>query len=118
MCRSPVEAACSSSGSGWSSLSTHQQPEYYSITATLGESTLRTDNQTPTLLRTAVDRLDDVDELLLVFEDPVELVVVTVPRYQHSEPHDEFQKPATTYPVPKSHIICLFRKKNMMVMGS
>lgn len=41
--------------------------------------TLGTDNETPALLGAAVDGLDDVDELLLVLEDPVELVVVSGP---------------------------------------
>ena len=44
---------------------------------------LRTNNQTPSLLRTAVNRLNDVDELLLVFENPIQLVVVAGAEIAH-----------------------------------
>jgi len=45
--------------------------------------TLRANDQTPPLLRALVDRLDDVDQLLLVLEHPIELVVVTGPEVAH-----------------------------------
>jgi len=44
---------------------------------------LRTDNQTTTLLRTTIDRLDDINQLLLILQDPVELVVVTGTEIAH-----------------------------------
>lgn len=44
---------------------------------------LGTDDQTPSLLRAAVDRLDDVDELLLVLEDERQLIVVTSSQIAH-----------------------------------
>ena len=42
-----------------------------------GPRTLRTNYKTPALLGAAVDGLDDVDQLLLVLQHPVELVVVS-----------------------------------------
>jgi len=55
--------------------------------------TLGTDDETAALLGAAVDGLDDVDELLLVLEDPVELVVVAGAEIAHDvlvaeEEHD------------------------------
>ena len=55
--------------------------------------TFRTNNETATLLCTSVYRLDDVDELLLILEDPVELVVVSGTEITHyvfvaEEEHD------------------------------
>ncbi len=54
---------------------------------------LGADDQTAALFRAAVHRLDDVDELLLVLEDPVELVVVAGAKVDHhvfvaKEEHD------------------------------
>lgn len=45
--------------------------------------TFRTDDQTAPFLRALVDRLDDVDQLLLVLEHPIELVVVARPEIAH-----------------------------------
>lgn len=58
-----------------------------------GTVVLGADDQTPALLRAAVHRLDDVDELLLVLENPVELVVVAGAEIAHhvlvaEEEHD------------------------------
>lgn len=39
--------------------------------------TLWTNYQTPTLLRTLVDRFDNIDQLLLIIEHPVQFVVIT-----------------------------------------
>ncbi|RBQ85615.1 hypothetical protein VDGD_20821 [Verticillium dahliae] len=54
---------------------------------------LGTDDETPALLGAAVDRLDNVNELLLVLENPVELVVVAGAKVDHhvlvaEEEHD------------------------------
>lgn len=54
---------------------------------------LRTHNQTSALLRTLVHRLQDIDNLLLVFQHPIQLVVVTRPEITHhmfipKEEHD------------------------------
>lgn len=45
--------------------------------------TLRTNDQTTTLLGALVDGLDDVDQLLLVLQNPVQLVVVTGSEITH-----------------------------------
>ena len=42
-----------------------------------------TDHQTSTLFSSFVDSLNDVNKLLLVFEDPIQLVVVTCPEITH-----------------------------------
>jgi len=42
-----------------------------------------TDDQTTALLRTAIDGLNNVDQFLLIFKNPVELVVVTGPEITH-----------------------------------
>lgn len=44
---------------------------------------LGTDDQTTSLLGTSVHRLEDIDELLLVFENPLDLVVVTSTQIDH-----------------------------------
>lgn len=44
---------------------------------------LGADHQTATLFRTTVDRLDDVDQFLFVFEYPFDLVVVTGAEIDH-----------------------------------
>jgi hypothetical protein len=44
---------------------------------------LGADHQTSTLLRTSVYRLEDIDELLLVFKDPVELIVIAGSEIAH-----------------------------------
>ena len=51
------------------------------------------DNKTTTLLCTFVDGLDDIDELLLIFQDPIKFVVVTSTKIAHhvfvaEEEHD------------------------------
>lgn len=45
--------------------------------------TLRTNDQTTSLLRALVDGLNDIDHLLLVFKHPVQLVVVTRAKITH-----------------------------------
>ncbi len=55
----------------------------YCLVSISGRVVLRRDNQTPALLCTLVDCLDDVDELLFVFEDPVEFVVVAGAKITH-----------------------------------
>lgn len=55
--------------------------------------TLGTDNKTTTLLGPTVDGLDDIDQLLLVFQNPVQLIVVTGAEITHhvfvtEEEHD------------------------------
>jgi len=44
---------------------------------------LRTDNQTATLLRSTVDSLDDINQLLLVLQHPVQLVIVAGAEIAH-----------------------------------
>ena len=48
-----------------------------------GALTFGADYQTATLLCTLVDCLDDVDQLLLVLQHPVQLVVVTCAEIAH-----------------------------------
>jgi hypothetical protein len=43
----------------------------------------RTNNQTTTLLSASIDGLDDIDQLLLVLQNPVQLVVVTSAEIAH-----------------------------------
>lgn len=55
--------------------------------------TLGTDNKTTTLLGPTVDGLDDIDQFLLVFQNPVQLIVVTGAEIAHhvfvtEEEHD------------------------------
>ena len=45
--------------------------------------TLRAHHQTSTLLCATVDSLDDIDQLLLVLQDPVQLVVVSSTKVAH-----------------------------------
>lgn len=45
--------------------------------------TLRADHQTPSLLGPSIDRLDDVNQLLLVLQYPVEFVVVARAEITH-----------------------------------
>lgn len=45
--------------------------------------TLGTDDQTATLLCTLVDGLDDVDQLLLVLQYPIQLVIVSRAEIAH-----------------------------------
>lgn len=54
---------------------------------------LGTNNQTAAFLRTPIDRLDDIDQLLLVLQHPVQLVVVAGTKIAHhvfiaEEEHD------------------------------
>ncbi len=45
--------------------------------------TLRADHQTSTLLCATIDSLDDVDQLLLVLQDPVQLIIVSSTEIAH-----------------------------------
>jgi hypothetical protein len=45
--------------------------------------TLWTNDQTTALLRTTIDCLDDINQLLLILQNPVELVVVTGTEIAH-----------------------------------
>lgn len=45
--------------------------------------TLRTNDQTTALLRAFVDSLDNIDQLLLVLQHPVQLVVITRSKITH-----------------------------------
>lgn len=61
--------------------------------AVAGAVILRTDHQTATLLCALVDSLQDVDNLLLVLQHPIQLIVVTRPEVAHhvlvpKEEHD------------------------------
>lgn len=54
---------------------------------------LGTDDETATLFGSSVDGFDDIDELLFIFEDPVEFVVVSGTEIAHhvfisEEEHD------------------------------
>ena len=54
---------------------------------------LGTDDQTTTLLGTSVNSLDNIDELLFIFEDPVEFIIVSGAEIAHhvfisEEEHD------------------------------
>jgi hypothetical protein len=58
-----------------------------------GRVILWADHQTTTLFRALVDSLDDVNQLLLVLQNPIQLVVVTSPEIAHhvfvaKEEHD------------------------------
>lgn len=45
--------------------------------------TLRTDNQTATLLRSTINSLDDINQLLLILQHPVQLVIVAGAEVAH-----------------------------------
>ena len=54
---------------------------------------LRTNNQTPTLLRTPINSLDDINQLLLILKHPIQFVVVSRSEITHhvlvaEEEHD------------------------------
>lgn len=54
---------------------------------------LRTDDQTSTLFRALVDSFQDVDNLLLIFQNPIQLIIVSRPKITHhvfisKEEHD------------------------------
>ena len=72
----------SSNGIWLNSLPTTYQ---YSSTERVGTLPLTfwTNNQPSTLLCTLIDRLDNVDQFLLVLQDPIELVVVPSPEVAH-----------------------------------
>jgi hypothetical protein len=53
------------------------------LIAVSGRIVLGRNHQTPPLLRTLVDCLDNVDELLLVFQHPIEFVVVAGAKIAH-----------------------------------
>lgn len=58
-----------------------------------GGIVLGTDDETATLFGSSIDGLDDIDELLFIFEDPVEFVVVSRAEIAHhvfisEEEHD------------------------------
>lgn len=57
--------------------------EWYFYSGMQIESTLGADHQTTTLLGALVYRLDDIDQLLLVFQHPVQLVVVSRAEIAH-----------------------------------
>ena len=74
------------------------------------------DNQTPSLLCSAINRLNNINQFLLIFQHPIQLVIITCskicaklisnsPFYYHLKAN-----------IP--HIICLFLKKNIIVIGS
>lgn len=44
---------------------------------------LRTNHQTPPLLRPPINRLNDINQLLLILQHPVQLVVVSRPKITH-----------------------------------
>ncbi len=48
-----------------------------------GNPTLRTDHQTSPLLCTTIDSLNDINQLLLILQYPVELIVVSRPEIAH-----------------------------------
>lgn len=47
------------------------------------QPTLWTNNQTTTLLRTTIDRLNNIDQFLFVLQNPVQLIVVTGAEIAH-----------------------------------
>ena len=53
------------------------------LVAMSGRVILGTNHQTASLLRAAVDRLDDIDQFLFVFQYPFDLVVVTGAEINH-----------------------------------
>jgi hypothetical protein len=60
----------------------HQRNHSHSVAITR-RVILRTNHQTPPLLRTLVNRLNDINKLLLILEHPVELVVVSRAEIAH-----------------------------------
>ena len=85
-CRTDV-VSCQSTSTGISSSNLRGQVsrcrDEEESAGNTGANTLWTDDQTAALLRTAVDGLDDIDQLLFVLQDPVELVVVACPEIAH-----------------------------------
>lgn len=78
------EQALSSIGISSSNLHNCQHvPELHSVEKALEEHTLGANDQTATLLSALVDGLNDVDQLLLVLQDPVQFVVVTRSEITH-----------------------------------
>jgi len=53
------------------------------LVAISGRIILRTNNKTSTLLSTSVDRFNNVDQLLLVFQHPVQLVIISRTKIAH-----------------------------------
>lgn len=84
------------------------------LIAVSGRIVLGTDDQTSSLLGSFIDSLDNVDQLLLVFQYPVQLVVVTGPKITHLHRVSRFPRRARTHLTT----ICLLRKKNIRVTGS
>lgn len=71
---------------------------------------LGTDDESASLARALVDRLDEVDELLLVVEHPVDLVVVSRPEVDHHvlvavEEHDGARVVELIHPVKVGHLV-------------
>ena len=48
-----------------------------------GRIILRTNNQTPPLLRPAINRLDNINQLLLILQHPIQLIIISRPEIAH-----------------------------------
>jgi len=112
---SPYFLSCSISASESSSpIFAASGPDPGDLVAVSGGIVFRTDNQTSPLFGSLVDCFDDVNQLLLVLEYPIQLVVITGPKIAHlcaiSLRH--------ILQLQCMHTICLLRKKNMRVTGS
>jgi hypothetical protein len=69
------------------------RPPGFCLISVSGRVILGTHNQTSTLLGSSVDGLDDINQLLLILQDPVQLVVVSCSEITHhvfvaEEEHD------------------------------
>lgn len=87
-----------------------QAPLASSLVSISGRVVLGTDDQTPALLGSSIDGLDDIDQLLLVLQDPVQLVVVSGSKITHhvfvaEEEHDGHGVVKLVHLVEVGHLI-------------
>ena len=103
------------------------QPDSHLVTVSRGVI-LGADDQAPTLLRAAVDRFDDIDQLLFVLSEDVSAWVTAKPHnkelgeltvtssacyyYQFRNHLEDVSCKSTIAKRWDIHIICLFLKKN------
>jgi len=84
---------------------------------------LRTHDQTSTLLGSSVDGLDDINQLLLVFQNPVQLVVVSGSEITHhvfvaEEEHDGHWIVELVHLVEVGHLIEITDVDNSEVLDA
>lgn len=87
------------------------------------ELTFRTDNQTSSLLRPAVDSLDNVNQLLLILQHPIQLIIVARAKIAHhvfvsEEEHERHRVVEFVHLLEVGHLIEIAYVENCKVFDS